>query len=137
MVIFLCIFPLFMNLMGGIALICNAQANYSALLIEHSDFVIYRNMGGFMVSSSILMLCATICIFRKKNLLAVIVEIIGLTLCMGVLFKLRDISIKNVLSDNDLTPYSEIYFWRHFPTALHSLIVCLLALTGHFENKIN
>lgn len=137
MVISLCIFPLFMNLMSGIALICNAQINRSGGLIEYSDFIEYRNMGTFMVSSSIMMLFATICIFIRKNFLGVIIETIGFAICMVVLLKLRKISEINGLSDNNMTPYSEIYFWRHFPTAVHAIIVYLLALTGHFESKTN
>ena len=134
MVISLCIFPLFFNLISGIALIHNAQVNISGGLIEYTDYICYKNMGAVMALSSILMLCATLCIFVRKDLIAVIIEIIGLFMCIAVLFRLRNISLKNGLSDESLIPYADIYLRRHLPTAIHSLIVCLLAYTDYFSD---
>ncbi len=143
LIISFCIFPLFFNIMGGIALIYNAHINISGGLIDHADFISYRNMGAMMASSGIMMTFATVFVFRKKNIISVTLELIGLIMCMYVLFRLRNIAAENGLSDSGMTPYKDIYFLRHFPTILHSALLCILAFLQRFwgdclsENKKN
>lgn len=127
------IFPLFFNLLGGAGLVYESVTNYSAGLLTRSDFSSLRNLGVLLLLSSVLMLSATVLCIKKNDMLSIILETSGFIIFITVLVLLINIVKQSGLSDENLKPYSQIYFQRHFPTVIHFLVVFALSLIDYFS----
>ena len=127
------IYPLFFNMLGGAALVYESVTNYSSGLLTRSNFCSLRNFGVLFLLSSVLMLSATVLCIKKKDILSVILETAGFIIFITVLVLLINIVKKSGLSDENLKPYSQIYFQRHFPTLIHFLVVFAVSFMHYFS----
>ncbi len=127
------IFPLFFNVLGGAGLVYESVNNYSKGLLTVSDFSSLRNSGVFLLLSSFFMLTATALCIKKKDIMSIILETSGFIIFITVFFLLINTVKKSGLSDENLKPYSQIYFQRHFPTVIHFPVVFALSLMDYFS----
>lgn len=138
LVILLIIYPLFMNFLGGTALIYEAYDNMRMSLLEEADFRRFCTLGVMMLVSSLLFTVSTVLCIRKKDIPAVVIETSGIILCMAVVLTLRKIALESGLSNDELKPYADIYMERHIPTIAHSIVLYIISFASYFsyENKV-
>ncbi len=135
LIIITAIYPLFINLLSGTALFYNAYENYELMLVEKSGFVYYRNLGIIMMLSSVMLVLSTILCITKKNILSLLIETIGIVMCMAVVISLRKIAMESGMSDESFKPYKDIFTLRHTPTLIHTIVLYILALKNHFSQN--
>lgn len=137
LVILTIISPIFLNCLGAYGMISNAQENLSnnPNMIEYYQ-TLMSNMsfyGYSMIFSSILMLLSAILCLCKLDIIPIITQSIGFSICMVVMIKISAIADKYGLTDAEMQPLSEKYFNRHFITIAPFLILILICLLRFFS----
>lgn len=134
-VISLAVYPLFFNLLGGAGITAGAIDNHIKANINGGAYYWYIFLGIIMIISSVLMTSATVLLFGKKNISAVITDAAGTFLCIFAAVNLIFTADKNGLTDSSLVPYAEIYARRHLPTIIHFAAVMCLCIPEYIEKK--
>ncbi len=129
------IFPLFINGSAAAALIYNSEENISAGLLTSSDHDLFFKLGVFMVISSAFMILSAILCILKKSIPAVVLEIAGTIVCFSVVVKLIFLADGSGLTNSSMRPLADVYAVRHFPTAVHTVLLLLISLTDHFSHE--
>lgn len=118
-------------------MISNANQN----LLNYPDLVEYHktlmnNMifyGYSMIFSSILMTISTILCLCKLDIIPMVTQSTGFSICMVVMVKISAITDKYGLTDAQMQPLSEKYFNRHFITIVPFLLLILICLIRFFS----
>lgn len=129
--------PIFLNCLGAYGLISNANEN----LANNPDMLEYQqtlmsNMrfyGYTMLVSSILMTISTVLCLCKFNIVPMITQSIGFTICMVVMVKISAIADKYGLTDIEMQPLSEKYFNRHFVSIVPLILLIIICLIRFFS----
>ncbi len=129
------LFPLLLNSTAAAALIFNSEENSSAGFLNPSDHDMFLKLGSFMLMSSVLMIISTILCVSKKSIPAVIIELAGTVILFSAVIKLILVVDASGVTNSELIPLSDVYALRHFPTAVHTLLIFLISLADHFSNE--
>lgn len=129
----LLVYPLFINFFGGAGLVSGAMNNFHSGFSGDEIFRRFLVLGFMMLASSVIMTAATVMSFCKKNISAVITDLIGTALCMFVLFVLRKTAMEAGLSNDEFKPYADIYTERHLPTVVHFIILAILSFIEYLS----
>ena len=137
LVAFTIISPIFLNCLGAYGMISNANENLTnnADLLEYYQ-TLMNNMifyGSTMIFSSVLMVLSTILCLCKFNIVPIITQSTGFTICMIVMVKISDIADKYGLTDAEMQPLSEKYFDRHFITIAPFLLLLIICIVRFFS----
>lgn len=134
--------PMVLNFLGGYGLIVQAKDN----LNEYPDMIAYQQdlmnlmvtYGKTMIASSVLMVLAMMLCLCKFNVVPVVLQSTGFTICMVIMFKISAIADKYGLSDSNMQPLSEKYFNRHIITIVPLVLLITICVVRHFsyENRI-
>ncbi|MBE6852187.1 MAG: hypothetical protein E7505_01740 [Ruminococcus sp.] len=134
-VVSLMIYPLFLNLLAGTALITGAYNNFEQLIIGEAAYHRYLAMGIAMLLSSALITAAVVLCFIHKKIPAVVLGWSGFFICLAVTLVLRKTALLNGLSDADLVPYADIYMSRHLPTVFCPVLLTVLSIVSCISEK--
>lgn len=137
LVIFTIISPIFLNGYGAYSMIVQSNRN----LANNPDLVAYqvnlmdtwKSYGGLMIFSSILMVLSTILCVLSFDIIPMITQTIGFTICMILMFKMSAIADKFGLTDSSLQPLSQKYFNRHIITVVPFLLLIVICLCRFFS----
>lgn len=132
LVIFTIISPIFLNCLGAYGMISNANQNLTdnIELLEYYQ-TLMNNMifyGNSMIFSSVLMVISTILCLCKLDIIPIITQSTGFTICMVVMVKVSAIADKYGLTDAEMQPLSEKYFNRHFITIIPFLLLIIICI---------
>lgn len=132
-VLVLCIYPVFANIMGGTAVIAGTLRNMYGS--ESVRSVLWLMTGAAMIMSSFLMIAATVSVFRDQIKKAVLSESAGLVVFLAVLAVMVIKAENSGLSDSHLVSYGNIYLARHLPAVLHPVLVYLYVFLFANDDK--
>jgi hypothetical protein len=129
--------PVFLNCLGAYGMISNANENLngSTELIEYYQTLMHNMVyyGYAMIFSSILMVVSVVLYFCKLNIIPMVTQSTGFSICMVVMVKISAIADKYGLTDSEMQPLSEKYFNRHFITIVPLVLLLLLCLLRFFS----
>lgn len=137
LVILTLISPVFLNCLGAYGMVSNANDNLngSTELIEYYQTLMHNMVyyGYAMLFSSVLMVLAVVLYFCKFDIIPMVTQSVGFSICMVVMVKISAIADKYGLTDSEMQPLSEKYFNRHFITITPLVLLLLLCTTRFFS----
>lgn len=129
--------PIFLNCLGAYGMISNANQNiYNNPDMLEYQHTLMNNMcfyGYTMLFSSLLMIVSTVLCLCRFNIVPMIMQSTGFTICMVVMVKISEIADKYGLTDSELQPLSEKYFNRHFVSIVPLILLVLICLVRFFS----
>lgn len=117
LIIAVLIFPVFMNIAGGIGMCLHGGVKY----------------GVMMFISSFIILTSVVLCFRKFNVTSIILCSIGLVICVCVTYKYTEIMMGLGKTDFNLKPRYTKYPPRHYTTVVVFVLLSIIALIQHFS----
>jgi hypothetical protein len=129
--------PMFLNGYGGYSIIYQAEQG----LAQGDELVTYqvnlmetwKTYGIMMLVSSGAMVLAMVLCLCKLDIIPIILQTGGFSLCMVVLSKISAIADKYGLTDSELQPLSEKYFNHHMVTIFPWLLLVVICVMRFFS----
>lgn len=129
--------PIFLNGLGAYGIVSNANENLanSADLLEYYVNLMHQMLeyGYLMVASSVLMVVSLVLCLVGLDVVPMVTQSAGFTICMVVMYKISAIADKYGLTDSEMQPLSEKYFNRHFVTLVPFLLLLAVCLMRFFS----
>lgn len=128
MVPLVAIYPLYMNIVGGLVFIFNSKKFLENELITEEIASLMQTFSIIMFVSSALFSAAMIFAICKFNKTAVILDVIAMLLCAGSTIYMNVITIEHEMELITARPLSDNILLNHLPTIIPFLAILIVGL---------
>lgn len=128
MVPLVAIYPLYMNILGGLVFILNSKRLLKDELITENVASLMQLFAGIMFVSSVFFSAAMIFALCKFNKVAVSLDIAAILMCVASAILMNSLTLQNELELVSVKPLSNNILINHLPTVIPFLAILIVGL---------
>ncbi len=128
------IYPLYFNIIGGLAFIIQAQQYLADGLIENNVKYTMYIIAGIMFLSSVLFAAAMVLVICKFNMISVFLDIGAIAMCIFSAFAMNTMNDKYQMEMLVVRPMTDKVFMNHLPSLIPFFAIFIVGLVQNIIN---